>query len=71
LPVYSTTVPFDLSDHVSYREAGFPAVMITDTAFFRNPNYHQETDTPDTLDYERMAEVVNGVYRAVRDLSGD
>jgi Zn-dependent M28 family amino/carboxypeptidase len=71
LPVYSTTVPFDLSDHVSYREAGFPAVMITDTAFFRNPNYHQETDTPDTLDYERMAEAVNGVYRAVRDLSGD
>ena len=71
LPVYSTTVPFDLSDHVSYREAGFPAVMITDTAFFRNPNYHQETDTPDTLDYERMADVVSGVSRAVRDLSGD
>jgi hypothetical protein len=45
--------------------------MITDTAFFRNPNYHQETDTPDTLDYERMADVVSGVSRAVRDLSGD
>ncbi len=69
LPVYSTAVPFDLSDHVSYREAGFPAVMITDTAFFRNPNYHQETDTPDTLDYERMAGVVSGVFRAVADLA--
>jgi Zn-dependent M28 family amino/carboxypeptidase len=71
LPVYSTTVPFDLSDHVSYREAGFPAVMITDTAFFRNPNYHRQTDTPDTLDYERMAEVANGAFRAVTDLVRD
>lgn len=45
--------------------------MITDTAFFRNPNYHEQTDIPDTLDYERMADVVSGVYRAVRDLSRD
>jgi uncharacterized membrane protein len=40
-------------------------VMITDTAFFRNPNYHRETDTPDTLDYVRMAQVVTGVHAAV------
>jgi hypothetical protein len=39
--------------------------MITDTAFFRNPNYHTEDDTPETLDYERMASVVKGVYAAV------
>ena len=71
LPVYSTTVPFDLSDHVSYREAGFPAVMISDTAFFRNRNYHELTDTPDTLDYERTAEVIRGVFRAVRDMAAD
>ena len=71
LPVFSTTVPFDLSDHVSYRDAGFPAVMVTDTAFFRNRNYHEETDTPDTLDYERMAGVVSGVFRVVTDLARD
>jgi hypothetical protein len=45
--------------------------MITDTAFFRNPNYHRQTDTPDTLDYERMAGVVNGAFRAVVDLVRD
>jgi hypothetical protein len=38
--------------------------MITDTAFLRNPNYHEGTDTPATLDYERMAEVVKQVYWA-------
>jgi Zn-dependent M28 family amino/carboxypeptidase len=69
LPVYSTSVPVDLSDHVRYRDAGFPAVMITDTAFYRNHNYHKKTDTPDTLDYERMAGVVSGVFRAVADLA--
>jgi len=56
---------------VSYRDAGFPAVMVTDTAFFRNRNYHEETDTPDTLDYERMAGVVSGVFRVVTDLARD
>jgi hypothetical protein len=42
--------------------------MITDTAFYRNPNYHQVTDTSDTLDYERMAHVVTGVYAAMTTL---
>jgi Zn-dependent M28 family amino/carboxypeptidase len=55
----------DLSDHRSYWDQGWEAVMITDTAFFRNPNYHRETDTPDTLDYVRMAQVVTGVHAAV------
>lgn len=54
----------DFSDHQNYWEEGWDAVMITDTAFFRNKNYHQPTDTPDTLDYGRMAEVVKGVYVA-------
>lgn len=57
----------DLSDHRSYWDRGWPAVMITDTAFFRNPNYHGASDTPDTLDYARMAQVVTGVYAAVWD----
>jgi hypothetical protein len=39
---------------------------VTDTAFFRNPRYHTPEDTPDTLDYERMAQVVQGVHCAVQ-----
>lgn len=67
LPVYSLNAPAFLpeagfSDHKSYWDLGLPAVMITDTAFLRNPNYHKPTDTPDTLDYDRMADVVRGLY---------
>jgi hypothetical protein len=59
-----------LSDHRNYWEAGYPAVMITDTAFYRNDNYHTASDTPDTLDYRRMAMVVQGLDAAVRALAG-
>lgn len=50
---------FDLlrSDHVPFWKRGTPALMWTDTANFRNPNYHRGTDTPDTLDYEFMTRV--------------
>ncbi len=71
LPVYSICAPpslvrgVDFSDHLNYWNAGFDAVMITDTAFFRNPNYHTEHDTPDSIDFEKMAQVVEGVYAAV------
>lgn len=58
-----------LSDHRSYWEHGFTAVMITDTSYYRNPHYHQPTDTPDTLDYERMAGVLDQVEAAVRALA--
>ncbi len=54
-----------LSDQSSFWRHGYRAVMITDTAFYRNPHYHLPTDTPDTLDYQRMAEVVKGVARAI------
>jgi len=40
--------------------------MITDTAFLRNSTYHRHTDTADTLDYDRMAEVVKGIFNALR-----
>lgn len=59
-----------LSDHMNYRLEGYRAVMVTDTAFFRNPNYHLASDTADTLDYKRMAQVVQGVYAAVIALGG-
>ncbi len=74
LPVYSINAPsivpgVDLSDHVSYWRIGYPAVMITDTAFYRNERYHTADDTPETLDYHRMAKVVRGVLAAVLDLA--
>ncbi|WP_308354838.1 M28 family peptidase [Streptomyces sp. Je 1-79] len=45
------------SDHAAYWNAGVPAVLLTTTANFRNPRYHRPTDTPDTLDYERLTAV--------------
>jgi Zn-dependent M28 family amino/carboxypeptidase len=57
--------PLYLSDHSSFWKCGYPALMITDTAFQRNPNYHQPGDTEDTLNYEFLAETVKGVYSAV------
>jgi hypothetical protein len=73
LPVYSINAPrsipgIDFSDHMNYWDAGYPAVMVTDTAFYRNPNYHTVADTAEKLDYNRMAQVVEGVYQAVREL---
>jgi hypothetical protein len=58
----------DLSDHASFWREGYPAVMITDTAFYRNPNYHAPGDTFETLDYMRMAEVVKGLYHVLNSL---
>ena len=58
-----------LSDHSCYWRNGYPAVMLTDTSFLRNPNYHQETDTIDTLDFNRMASVITGMTGALRDVA--
>ena len=52
----------DFSDHASYWVEGFPALMVTDTSFYRNPNYHRAVDTAQTLDFERMAKVIQGVF---------
>ncbi|GAA4027015.1 M28 family peptidase [Hymenobacter glaciei] len=54
-----------LSDHRNYWTYGYDAVMISDTSFLRNPHYHKPTDTIDTLDFRRMAQVVDGVLGAV------
>jgi Zn-dependent M28 family amino/carboxypeptidase len=61
--------PLFLSDHSSFWKYGFPALMITDTAFLRNPHYHSSTDTADTLNYEFLANVVDAVYAAVLALA--
>lgn len=59
----------DFSDQLNYWDRGYRGVMITDTAFFRNPHYHETSDRPETLDYTRMAKVVQGVHQAVLALA--
>ncbi|CAB5122140.1 Peptidase M28 [Olavius algarvensis associated proteobacterium Delta 3] len=69
LPAIPLTIPLGgylvpavrLSDHASFWDNGYRAVMITDTAFFRNPNYHLATDTMETLDFRFMAELVESL----------
>jgi Zn-dependent M28 family amino/carboxypeptidase len=58
------------SDHWSFWRQGYRAIMITDTAPFRNPFYHTAQDTPDKLDYDRMARVVYGLEAVLADLAG-
>ncbi len=55
-----------LSDHSSFWDRGWPAVMVTDTAFFRNPNYHTPADRLETLDFCFMAQVVDSLEQGVR-----
>jgi len=59
----------NLSDNSSFWHHGYRAVMVTDTSFFRNTNYHLETDTIDTLNFDKMAEVVKGLHRTLLELS--
>ncbi|WP_373499364.1 M28 family peptidase [Desulfococcus sp.] len=69
LPSIGLTVPFDgwlmptvrLSDHASFWREGYPAVMVTDTAFYRNPHYHLPSDTMETLDVDFMARLVESL----------
>lgn len=58
-----------LSDHSSYNRFGYPAIMITDTAFMRYPYYHTAEDTPDKLDYDSTARVVQGLARTIMALA--
>ncbi|MCX7892685.1 MAG: M20/M25/M40 family metallo-hydrolase [Burkholderiales bacterium] len=59
-----------LSDQISFWKQGYPAVMVTDTAFYRYRHYHRATDTPEQLDYARMARVVAGLAGALARLAG-
>ena len=69
LSAFSFVPGVDFSDHRSFWKMGYPAVMITDTAFYRNPNYHTETDTIDTLDFDKMSDLLRGLIRAAKDLT--
>jgi len=59
----------DFSDHLNYWNFGYSAMMITDTSFYRNKNYHQKTDTIETLDIPKMAKVIDGIYLALLKLN--
>lgn len=60
----------DFSDNWSFWKAGLPAVMITDTAFYRYPYYHSSQDTYEKLNYEGMSEIVYGLYKAIASMEG-
>lgn len=76
LKAYSINAPreiqgIDYSDHRNYWLFNYPAVMVTDTSFYRNHHYHQETDTYEKLNYEAMAQVIYGVFRYVELLGAN
>jgi Zn-dependent M28 family amino/carboxypeptidase len=78
VPLVHLAVPFKgwalpysrMSDNARYWDEGIPSLMITDTAFLRNPHYHRASDTPETLDYGFMGKVVTAVARTVAELAG-
>jgi Zn-dependent M28 family amino/carboxypeptidase len=76
LPVVGSPAPETLpgvawSDHWSFWQQGYPAIMLTDTAPFRYPHYHRAEDTPDKLDYARLARVVEGLQQAILTLAAE
>ncbi|MCB1093120.1 MAG: M28 family peptidase, partial [Verrucomicrobiae bacterium] len=74
LPVHSIAAPnnlpgIDFSDHINFWSHGYPAIMISDTAFYRNDRYHTERDTADTLDYDRMAQATVATFELIRSIA--
>lgn len=72
ISAYSINAPksipgIDFSDHMNYWNNNYPAVMVTDTAFYRNKNYHTPEDTYKKLNYEKMSQVVYGVFKYLQD----
>jgi hypothetical protein len=65
LPMPKRVEVIHLSDHRGYWQQGYRALMLTDTAILRNPNYHELTDTVDTLNYNLMAKLTRALIRAI------
>jgi hypothetical protein len=59
------------SDHWSFWQAVYPALMVTDTAPYRYPHYHHASDTPDKLDYDRLARVTEGLVTVMETLADE
>ena len=75
IPVHSFRAPdwvsgVDWSDHQSFWKHDIPAVLVTDTSFYRNPNYHSANDLPETLNYERMGAVVQSLQGVLWNSGG-
>ena len=75
IPSQGAAVPASIpgvgwSDHWSFWQNGYRAIMVTDTAPFRYPHYHAPSDTPDKLDYDRFTLVVSGIERVIANLAG-
>jgi hypothetical protein len=68
--VWATIPGVYWSDHWSFWEEGYPAMMITDTAYFRNPHYHAFTDVPVNVDFPRLADITAGIIQMVQGLCG-
>jgi len=64
----SFLVGIDFSDHLNYWKFDYPAIMVTDTSFYRNKNYHTGGDTMDTVNFEKLVEVVKGLYVAAANM---
>ncbi len=58
----------DFSDHLNYWNFGYPAVMLTNTSFYRNKNYHTKNDTIETLDFNKMSAVIEQLYVTIKQL---
>jgi len=69
-PVNVSEIVVKVGRRWSFWQEGYPAIMISDTAIFRNPNYHKLSDTPEKLNYEPMARVVLGITKLVKHLGG-
>lgn len=61
----------DFSDHLNYWQLGYSAVMLTDTSFYRNKNYHETTDTLETLNIPKMCSVINALYWSILQMKDD
>lgn len=70
LSTFSFLPGINWSDHASFWKMGYTAVMITDTSFYRNPNYHRGSDTIETLDFIKMEELLKGLIQVVVDIVG-
>ncbi len=75
-PVEKITAPDfipgrNFSDHWSFWKEGYPAMMVTDTAFLRSPHYHRETDLPDTLAYHGMAKMLHGLKQSIIEYANE
>lgn len=70
LPVFATEIlDIRLSDHLAYWDEGYPAIMLTDTALYRNTHYHLPSDTPEKLNYPTMALITERIAEAIEKLA--